>query len=499
MRWRPSPFLRDILSTGITSVVTMVSLVVVTGWLASGLGPERFGVYALSRRLVSAVTSFSTVPVGVALARALAIAKDERDRLAYVAAGTLFATVPNLLALAVGAAFADVWGRMFFSDAQYAPVLVATLALVVASAFYTVVFARYRGTGEMWRANLWQLWTLAIAPAVVVAALAHSARVDRIVLFTALATFTAAIPLAAWLGRAAALDVSWAMIQGRLRELLRYGLPRVPGGLAFGGLLAIGPFLAPFFGDLRQAGFLVAGQSMMRVVEGGTSAFGLVALPRMAALQARQQAEFIRDRVEDIVAMALHLGLFVSGMLLLWTREIVIVWLGPRYLEAVPLIRVLLLAVVPYLEYSLLRSVIDGLEERAVNTGNTFAACGVTGVLSLVFGWVGWGAFGLALAGSLGFVTLGALSVRYLWRELALPGRHLALGPALALNLLLLVALAGVRALVPERVPPTQRLALGLGLGALAFGAYLFALRRARVRWLAEIEARLVGRRVVAR
>jgi hypothetical protein len=52
--------------------MVMVSLVLVTGWPAAGLGPAAFGVYALSRRMLSAVASVSPGPLGVALARALA-------------------------------------------------------------------------------------------------------------------------------------------------------------------------------------------------------------------------------------------------------------------------------------------------------------------------------------------------------------------------------------------------------------------------------------------
>ena len=58
----------------------MISTVVVTGWLAGGLGPVGFGVYALSRRVLSAVSAISPGPVGVALARSLALASDDRER-----------------------------------------------------------------------------------------------------------------------------------------------------------------------------------------------------------------------------------------------------------------------------------------------------------------------------------------------------------------------------------------------------------------------------------
>jgi O-antigen/teichoic acid export membrane protein len=489
--FRPSPFLRDVISSGLTAAGIMLSLVAVTGWLASGLGPARFAVYALSRRLLTAVTSFSTVPVGVALTRALAIETRERERLTYLVAGTIFVLVPNLALFAIALAAPGLWSRVLLTDAGNAPVLVATMLLIVGMAVFTVVLARYRGTDRIGRANVWQVWALALGPAAVALPLARSGRVDVIVLLTAVVLLTSAVPVARWLLRAGSAGIRWSDVRPRLNELLRYGVPRVPGGVAFGGLMAIGPFLAPYFGTLREAGFLVAGQSILRVAEGATSAFSLVALPKVAALRARQQHHFLRDRVEDMISVVLHLGLFGTVQLLIWSDEIATVWLGPAYREAVPIIRILMAGVVPYLGYAVLRTTIDGLEEKAVNTHHMYAACAVTLVLSLAFGAAGFGAPGLAVAGAAGFLVLGLLTVRHLWTSLQPAGEHLAVRHALWLNLLLGAATLGLRHFLVTRLAPRELLAVGMATAAVAFGTYLLALRRLGVRWVAEIEQRL--------
>jgi hypothetical protein len=117
------------------------------------------------------------------------------------------------------------------------------------------------------------------------------------------------------------------------------------------------------------------------------------------------------------------------------------------------------------------------------------------GFLVLACTWCGtpsrhlWQA--LAVAGAVGFIVLGALTVRHLWTSLRPAGEHLAVRHALWLNFLVGAAALGLRHLLVDRLAPRPLLAVGLAGGALAFGGYLLILRRLRVRWVGEIEQRL--------
>ncbi len=508
-RLAPSPFLRDVLLSGATTAGIMVSMVLVTGWLAAALGPVAFGVYALSRRLVSAVGAIAPGPLGVALTRSVAMNPEPRQRYAYLWAGTLLALGPSLAILAAGIAGSAFWADLLLSDSRYAPELVSALGLALAMAVYSVVFSRLRGGREIARANRWQLWVMAAGPVIVVGLGAWRGQVALILVLLGGVALTAAVPLVGWLAAGVRTGVRWAAIREPLRALLRYGLPRVPGAAALAGLLAIGPFLAPYVGDVRQAGYFVAGQSVLRIVEASTAAFGLVALPRVSELQTAGRQEFLRDRVEDLVGFLLHLGLFAGLQLFIWAPEIVRVWLGREYAAATPMIRVLLVALVPYLAYTLLRSVIDGMEERPVNTLNLYAALGCTAVLSVGLAGAGLDGLGLAIASALGFLLLGALTFRFLRRSLGLRREHLGAGLVIASNLAaagaaLVIAsnLAAAAAALALRSALAGRvgdgLALGLGFGAAAclLAGSVALLRHRQVRWVLEVEARLVSRRI---
>jgi O-antigen/teichoic acid export membrane protein len=492
VRIAPSPFVRDVLISGLTALLTMGSLVLVTGWLAAGLGPAAFAVYALSRRVVSLAAAVAPAPLALALARAQAGVLSERERDAYLWAGTLLGLLACVIFAAVGAAFPSFWARLLLTDARYAGVWLSILVMVAGTLVYSLVFAHLRGTSEIASANLWQLWALAVGPLIVVGLTASREPVTVILLLLAAVSLTALVPLVAWLARAVRRGIRPADVRLPLRALLRYSVPRVPGAAALACLSALGPFLAPYFGDLREAGYLVAAQSVLRVAELSTAGFGLVVLPKVSAMQARQQAHFLRERVEDLVGLVLHLGLFAACQLAIWAPEIVQAWLGPEYHDAVPVVRALLVALVPYLGFTLLRSVIDGIEERPVNVWNLYAALAFTTVLSLVSGLAGFGAVGLALASAGGFALAGALTVTFLWRTLGFSGANIHAGTAVAFNLAAGLLMLIARWLLPTRLGAGGMLVVVAVLAAGLLVGYLFALRRLRVRWVVEIEARLL-------
>jgi O-antigen/teichoic acid export membrane protein len=494
VRIAPSPFARDVLLSGATAMLTAASGVLVTGWLAAALGPVAFAVYALARRISSAASAISPGPLPLGLARALAAASDSRARDAYLWAGTLLAIGPALAMVVIGAAFPAFWADLLLSDARYVPELLAVLGLIVGNVVYSLVFARQRGTSRIRSANVWQLWVLAIGPLLVVRLLAGRASVATILMLMAALSLTSSLPLVAWLVRAARSGTRGADLRPPVLALFRYSAPRVPGAAALACLLSLGPLLAPYLGDLRGAGYLVAGQSVFRVAELGTAGFGLVVLPRVSALVAGQRDQFLRERVEDLLGLVLHLGIFTACQLAIWAPEIVQVWLGSAYQEALPMIRVLLIALVPYLGYTLLRSVIDGMDDRPVNTWNVYGALACTSALSLVFGLSGLGTLGLAIATAIGFVVLGALTFRFLRQSLRIEGEHIHVVAAVVLNLAAaLVALLGRSALL-GRLGPAGLLVTGAAVSAICLAAYLLVLRRLEVRWLVEIEARLLHR-----
>jgi O-antigen/teichoic acid export membrane protein len=486
-----SPFIRDIVTTTVTSFLTIIALVVVTRLLAEGLGPEGFGAYSLARRILSTVDPFSTVLMGVAVTRFVALTRETRTQYAFLVAGIILGVIPSMGIFLFGYSLKSKITLLVFHSESYMRLMLATLIMIVCYSFFVVLYGFYRGMGRMEKANVWQLGVIGIGPVIIAWVFADSGQVDTIILLMAILLGSSILPLAFHTVRAFNESLTFIEIRRSAMELFRYGFPRVPGGVVFAGLLAIGPFLAPYFGTLKDAGYFVAGQSLLRVVEGVTESFGRVALAKAAMIYADQKTDFLGEGTTDIIAFVIHLGVFATAHLIIWSDQIVLMLLGVQYTDALPLMRVLLIGLTPFLAYSMLRSIIDAVETKAVNTIFTSVAFVIALAVSFVLGSLGFGIIGLGIGSVIGFVTLGGLTVRFLWKKYRLNATPIKFIRVLFLNIALIIIAILLRPWLESIFHRASPLVIaGILEASLAF-VYLFILWKWKVKWMTEIERRI--------
>lgn len=439
---KTSPFITDVILTTITSVLTIGSLIFATRLLADGLGPEKFGAYSLVRRVLSTIEPFSTLCMSVALTRYVAISRDECSRQSYFLSGLILVLAPCSVIISAGLLLEDHLTFLVFHSAEYESLFYNMLFLIAGYSFYIALYSYYRGLGRMLIANIWQLNVMAIAPVLIAVFFARSSKLDLIVLLTGMCFFSAVIPLISSAGKAIRQIKKLSLLKAHLKELLNYSLPRILSQFAFAALLMIGPFVAPYIGGMKEAGYLFASQSLLRVVEGGIEGFSRVALPKIAQIFSEGKHEFLKDRVSDLIAFIFHVGTFITLHLFLWSDQVILVWLGSQYAGVIPVMKITALAIMPFIAYSMLRSIIDAIEEKAVNTFNLFTSFLVSLLLSLLFAKAGLGINGLALGMIAGFWILGILTVNYLFRKFKIGTRIFHFSKIIALNTVIIAAAA---------------------------------------------------------
>ena len=406
--------------TMVTELLVTISGILVLKFAADLLGPVGFGEYSLSRRAVALLYLPLVMGLGVAAPRYIAIARAGAmpgyTESAFATATLTVGLLPPLamiLLLNMAPAFGAT--LLFGSPSLARLVPPATIALA-GIALHSMVYAVYRGRSEMKFANTLQIIDLAIVP---VAAF-MLARGDAAAVLTATGSAWLMVSGAALLHVLFRERKDWrglASMREHLGVLLRFGLPRVPGEFALVGLFAIPSLLAVRAHGVVAAGQFSAALAVLTMAAGAFAPVGLVVLPRASAQVATGDLAALRHLVLRILGGGILLAAIgvAAGEVLI---PFFIRWyFGEAFLPAIPYFRATLLGAIPYAVYILMRSVLDALDVRAVNSRNLIVTLCVVVILCLLNRSLIW--MSASIVASL--VLLGSLTLRDTYVRLRLP------------------------------------------------------------------------------
>lgn len=205
-------------------------------------------------------------------------------------------------------------------------------------------------------------------------------------------------------------------IREAVRSLLGYGLPRVPGEFALSAIFALPVIVTAQRGGVEPAGQLGFGITLVSLASSGFAPIGMFVLPQVASRLARGEVAGVRGDVAKLLGICI--GIAISGTLALWllAPAIVTLGLGKDFAEAVPVVRLALFAVVPYVVYVVLRSVLDAASPWPHNARNLVLSVGCfVGLIAVVPG-----THAVTVAMNISVLILAALSLVDVWR--VLPG-----------------------------------------------------------------------------
>lgn len=484
-----SPFLKNLSQTFIVSVISIISNILVLRLLTQALGPEEFGAYSLARKIVYISFPFITLSMGVALPRYISLHIYDDKKKSFFIAGCILSIGLSMIIVSLAFLLGEPITEVIFLSDERLGLFKATLFMLMGVSIFTIVYASYRGQQNWKEANLLQLLSVVVGPVVTGILALRMKDTTFVILSMALFYYLALISLFRQFFSSYS-KTSFREIKKAFRELLSYGLPRTPGDIALAGLLSFGVFVAPYFGSLKDAGYFLVGQSLFPIMDGFVVAFGLVMLPKVAQYVGTGEEDFLKGKINDIISFIFQIGLFVSIQLYLITDNIIPVWLGDGYKEAIPLMMLLVPALVPYLAYVMLRSIIDAVEKRALNTMNLCISLGITAATSLLFAIAGFGVFGLAIGMTVGMITLGGLSLFFLVRKYQLSLDNLQIVNIVVLNLIFAAIIVLVKNVLGNINLEIRLIAILISQVFLLL-VYITILRRIRVTWLYEIEKRI--------
>jgi len=454
----------DLVWTAVTQVAVLFGNAFVAAVLARR-AVELFGSYNLARRVAASALPVVSMGLTLGLARQLAAASAESRR-SYISAGTIMLAASGCIGSVLILIGGESVSSVLLGEVNL-PMVWAVWVYTLGLAASSLAYATFRGLILQGRANLTSIIGFVVVPLGVVLSSNSSTRPE--VLIGAVGggmCVWGAIQLArVWLG--ASVNPARALRQ-RIQDLASFSAPRVPGAVAQGLIMTIGPLLAQREGHALAASYLLAALAFAQLGAAAMQAFSTVLLPRVSEMYAlgdhagisRLSAAFIYV-MGAFCLLGIPIGLAVA-------RAATHVWLGPGFEPAVGAIRIVLLSIPFYVAYNVLTSVTDATVRAPVSTYAAMSGLVVTLAATFMVGTTSPAQMSVAFV--MGQVVAGTwvfgvvvyrhrprISVRELWPVAAFG----------ALSGLGLVAVAGTDVSDVLQV----LLALTAGVGGLALAA----------------------------
>src|SRR5438552_1234360 len=294
-----NPFLRDVILTSGTWIVVATESLLAISLLGRLMGPQALAEYLLVRRVAAWLLTGAVLGLGVGLPRYVAFAKPHsRDRQLYFLVA-LACALGTSLALLLGLNAAPRLSAEWLLGKPELQYLVFPLSILLLSyALNTVVFGQYRGCLVMTRANALSLVNYAVIPLLAIVAFWRQNSISLITTATALPIIGVSLLLAV------PLFVPFRPKIGELtrtfRELLAYGVPRLPGDFASGAIFSVASITAAHYLPLPQVAPMLLGIGMLMLVGASVNPLNQVLLSKISMmlsqnrwLQARESIEYL--------------------------------------------------------------------------------------------------------------------------------------------------------------------------------------------------------------
>lgn len=365
------PVIRDVLLSGATSVVVSAASLLVVSLVGRLAGPKEIAEYLLVRRVSSWILSGILLGIGMALPRYVAhVTGRPALQKSYFSAGLVLALGPTVLLALIISLRARLFGSLLFGDSRFRTLILPLALVLIANAFHATVFGFYRGRLEMERANGLQFLNFAVFPLLSVLALwirgSIAGLFGILALLTAASSAMMAIPIFREKGET---RTRWRAISG---ELLRYGTSRIPGDLGLLGMFTVAPIIAAHYLSLPKLAPMLLGLGVLNVLGTSANPLNQVLLSKVTMMLAEGRRHQAETYIRYLLAGAIEMSVFVCLQAVIFADVAIRIWVGPKYLNDMVLIRILLAAIPFYLLYTALRCVIDAASVTAYNTRNIF-------------------------------------------------------------------------------------------------------------------------------
>lgn len=362
-------FYKDLLITFVGQFVVMFLSFLMNKIISNYFSIEDYGIYNIIRRIVSVVTYVMIMALGIAIPKYIAEAKAKRDEIQvakYYNGGMFIVVLASMVMAILLMVFKDGISYMFFAEQGYDHLMFPIIVYSIGSTLITYAYSYYRGINAFVKYNVINIVMQIIQ--IIVLFVINDSLYHLFWGWGILLIIYGLLEIICTYVRGG-VEFSKACIDIKaIKELLIYSIPRVPGEFVLFAYSLIPLTIISNKFSLGEVGLFSAALSINSLITPLFSLVGTILLPLVSKSVALKNNQDVKQKINLLAGIYL----FVSGVAITFIYlfgELVIVILYSReYLDSLPLVKILIIAIIPNAFYLLLRNPLDGISRMPYNT-----------------------------------------------------------------------------------------------------------------------------------
>lgn len=383
MKLKLTPIFKSISLTFITEAIVLIAFFFIYRLIAKNFGAEGIGEYALIKRIIAFLLPVLLLGFNIGLPRYIAMSQNKDERIAFIKTGGLVVIVFTFIFLIFINLFKIQFAQIFFGSSDYINLVLPFSFFLLGLTLHVLIYSYFQGKFLVTAFNIFQVINLSLVPVGILFFL-KNITIEKAITLIGITTFTIAFIFSLFFIKDFIKHIGKQQLRDSLKKLLHYSLPRVPGGFIFAGLFSLGPIFAAHSASIKEVGYLSLSQSLLISIGTIVSPLSIILLPKITSLINQKREEIIKENINFLIGVVFQCFIFISVQLLIFTDVIMKYWLGPDFINAVPIIRIVFASIVFYAFYITTRRILDAVKVKPLNTINLFLSL----VVFLIIGGV---------------------------------------------------------------------------------------------------------------
>jgi len=359
---------KDYILTFITEFTILGSNLFAYRLAANILGKEGFSEYALVRRTISFLLPALILGMGVAIPRYIGYSYSnfKKANTYFIAGFVILFFVILTFSLLINLFQKNV-AFLFFGDSKYYYLIFPIDIMLIGLIFHSLCYGYFRGNLSMIKANFLQLINMGIVPLLV---FFLKDNLKEIILLNGLIIILVSFIFLTSIVKNITFERNETYTN--LKELMAYGIQRVPGDFGLSGLSSLPATFTSHISGITIAGYVAFGTSLLSMVGSVFAPLGLILLPKASQLVANNDFKTLKYYILKILKVTFFLTILGVVFFEIFADKIIALYLGNFPSDLVIITRLIIIASLGYTIYVAMRSIIDAYYVKAINTRNIF-------------------------------------------------------------------------------------------------------------------------------